>query len=555
MSTINKNVNNDEIEMLYGLFKRCQAGDKSVLNCLFKTQNRQISRVDELTEEYRVKRLEDSALNPEMEKLNLEYDNEDRKTGFKNENVIFAFDILNKMLFNMKKAYYKGSLETGYENGVEKEHRTYKKYHSGECDISELSEIMYEVIISIFLSEPDGNGCVTLNGKKNEVPIIDGVSLLKNISYFCCIQINEGQSKRCYDVPGEEREGDSQSEDINRIDEYSFGKWQHEETERWNNHGEILRLLVYADVLEWLRRNRESIKILFKSDSYEVQAIIDTILSNKNVFIDGENGYLQLVKQKDLQQLIYEQTGKMLILTNISNDFKLIEKRLIDHLLYSLNYEIVDTKRNQRSSEIKNGDLQALDPKRYFKLFDRERMFIYKICSTCHEGTNKDRFLDYIMEHADIVIPVLSLEKGRKKYDMVNMINGDLDVIDNNVAYDQIVNDIVHTLISNFHDAEATKITELRKQYKVADRFVSGKSQMWEADIQDDYLKIRFWADENTKHPVRNKIEWNDLLIYEGYENYYICDKSKMLCYIMPKIKRVISKSDSKHNVFFEKIA
>lgn len=455
----------------------------------------------------------------------------------------------------MKKSYSKDSLETGYENGVEKEHRNYKKYYSGECDISELSEIMYEVIIAIFQAEPDGNGCITLNGKKNKVPIIDGVSLLKNISYFCCIQANEGQAKRCNDIPGEDNEDDSRPEEINRFDSYSFAKWQHEETEKWNNHGEILRLLVYADVLEWLRRNRESIKILFKSDSYEVQAIIDTILSNKNVFTNGENGYLQLIKQMELQQLIYEKTGKMIILTNISNDFKLIERRLIDHLYYSLNYKIVDTKKKQRGSEVKNGDLQEVNEKKYFKLFGRENIFIFKICNLYCNGVGKEDFLDRIMEHADVVIPVLSLVKGRKKYNMINMINGDLDVIDKNVPCDQIVNDIVHTLICDFKDAEAVKITELKKQYKVVDRFVSGKSQVWEADIQDDYLKIRFWADENTKHPVRNKIEWNDLLIYEGYENYYICDKSKMLCYIMPKLKRVISKSDSKHNVFFEKIA
>ena len=556
MILINKNVNSDEIALIYDLFRRCQAGDKSVLNCLFKTQNSRISRIDELAEEYRVKRLEDSALNPEMEKLNWEYENEDRNAGFKNENVVFAFDILNKMLFNMKKAYSKGSLETGYENGVEKEHRAYKKYHSGECDISELSEIMYEVIISIFLSEPDGNGCVTLNSKKNKVPIIDGVSLLKNISYFCCIQINEGQSKRCDDVPEtEDREDDLQSESFSRFDGYSFVKWQHEETERWNNHGEILRLLVYADVLEWLRKHRESIKILFKSDSYEVQAIIDTILSNKEAFVYGDNGYLQLITQKELQQLIYEKTGIKVVQSNISIAIKLIEKRLIDHLLYSLNYKIVDTKKDQKGSEVKTGDLQALNPKKYFKLFGRESMFIYKICSTYHKGTNKDRFLDCIMEHADVVIPVLSVVKGRKKYDMINMINGDLDVIDSNVSYGQILSDIVHTLIRDFKDVEAAKITELKKKYKVADRFVSGKSQMWEADIQDDYLRIRFWASENTKHPVWCKIKLNNLLVYEGYENFYICDESEMLCHLMPKCRRVITKSDSSHNVFFEKIA
>ena len=539
------------------MFLRCQAGDKSVLNYLFKIQSREINSINELNEKHRIKNVLDNALNPEMEKLSREYENEDNVTDIKNEEVVFTFDILNKMLSKMKRIYVKSSKDIGYENGTKKKYQTYKKYYSGEYDITELAEIMYEVIIAIFLGKLDGNGCVTFNGKKNkEVPIIDGVSLLKNISYYCCIQANEGQSKRFNDISGtEDREVNCQSENISIFDSYSFVKWQHEKAGKWDNQGEILRLLIYADVLEWLRKYKDNINSLFKRDSTEIQAIINTILSNRKVFIKEETGYLQLVKQKELQQLIYEQTGKKIVLTNISTDLKLIEQRIIDHLFYSMNYKIGDDKKKQTGSKINNEYLQELDKKRYLKLFGRESMFIYKICSLYPDNADKERFLDHIREHDDAVIPILSLVKGKRKYDMINLIRCEMDVIDDNISYDQIVIDIVHTLIHYYHEAESIQISELKKQYKFSDRFTSGKSKMWEADILIDCLRIRFWANENTKHPVSYKISKDNLLVYEGYENYYFCDKSEMLCFLMPKEKRVITKSDSIHNIFFDRIA
>lgn len=560
MIFISKNLNKKEIELVYDLFLRCQAGDKSVLNDLFKMQNKQISRIDELIEERRIKSL-DNVLNPEMDKLIREYDNEDRNVDFKNENVIFGFDILNKMLSKIKREYSKSSMETGYENGVKKKHQNCKKYYPGEYDITELPEIMYEVIIAIFQAELDGNGCVTLNGKKNKLPIIDGVSLLKNISYFCSIQANEEQSKRYKDISGtvDDREDGAQSESLNLFDRQTLIEWEREEADRWSNQGEILRLLVYADVLEWLREHKDSIYSLFKKDSYEIQAIINTILSNEKVFINENDGCLQFVKHKELQQLIYEQTGKTITLTNISTNIKLIEQRLIDYLLYSLNYRIGHINKEQIDNKTQriyaDCELQELDKKRYFKLFGRESMFIYKICSLCSNGGNTKYFLKHIREHDDAVIPVLSLVKGRKKYDMINLIHGDLDVINNDISHEQIINDIVHTLLCNYKDAEVAKISELKKQYKITDRFSGGKSQMWETELQGNYLKINYWSSENIKRPVSYKIIRDNLLVYEGYDNFYLCDESEMLCYLMPKGKRVITKSDSRHNIFFEKIA
>lgn len=543
--------------MIYDLFLRCQAGDKNVLNDLFKTQNRKINSVSELNEVHRIKEVLDNALNPEMEKLSREYENEDNMAVIKNEEVIFTFDVLNKMLSKMKRIYVKSSKDTGYENGAKKKYQTYKKYYSGEYDITELAEIMYEVITAIFLGELDGNGCVTFSGKKNkEVPIIDGVSLLKNISYFCSIQANEGQSKRFNDISGtEDREVNCQSENISIFDSYSFAKWQYEEAGKWDNQGETLRLLVYADVLEWLRKHKNNINSLFKRDSTEIQAIINTILSNRKVFIKEENGYLQLVKQKELQQLIYKQTRKRIVLTNISTDLKLIEQRIIDHLFYSMNYKVGGDKKEQTGSKSNNGYLQELDKKRYLKLFGRESMFIYKICSLYSDNVDKERFLDHIREHDDAIIPILSLVKGRRKYDMINMIRCDMDVIDDDISYDQIVIDIEQTLIRHYQEAEAIKISELKKSYKFVDRFASGKSQMWEADLVADCLRIRFWADENTKHPVSYKLHRDNLLVYEGYENFYFCNQSEMLCFLIPKGKRVITKSDSIHNIFFDRIA
>ena len=537
MIRIDKNTNNEEINLLYSWFLRCQSGDKSVLNHLFKKQDLKIEQTGDM-------KSFDSTLNPDLEQLIWEYERDDKETDLKNDNVVFSLEILNKMLSKMKRTYSNDFLQTS------------NKYYCGKYNISEFSEILQEVVIELFQTELDDNGCATYNGKRNNIPIIDGGSLLKNISYFFVAKINKEQSKRYMDIFEEDDLAQGSLFDLTIMKE-----WEYKENERWSDYREEMRLIVYTDILEWIREHRNSIYSLFKRDSYEIQAIIDTILASEEVFISEGDGRLQLVTQKELQTLIYEHTGKIITPTNISVNMKIIEQRLIDHLLYTLNYRIGCADKKQTANKVKrlytSCELQELENKQYFKLFGRENMFIYKLCYLYNMSIvkNQEFFLKQIKEHSDAIIPVLSLVKGRKKYDMINLICGNLDVIDSDISHNQLIGDIAHTLLDQYKMSETVKIAELKRQYEVIDRFTCGKSQIWEAEINEKNLKIRFWRNENVKHPVDCEIARNNLLVYEGYENFYLCNEAEILCYIMPKCKRAITKSDSSHNIFFDKIA
>ncbi len=491
------------------------------MNHLFKKQDWQIEQIGDM-------KSFDSTLNPDMEQLIWEYESDDRETDLKNDNVVFSLDILNKMLSKMKRTYANDFLQTS------------NKYYYGKYNISEFMEIMQEVVVELFQTELDDNGCVIYNGKRNNIPIIDGVSLLKNISYFFIVKINVEQSKRYRDIFVEDDLAQG-----SLFDQPVMKEWEYQENERWSDYREEMRLIIYADILEWIRKHRNSIYSLFKRDSYEIQAIIDTILASEKVFISEGDGCLHLVTQKELQTLIYEHTGKIIAPTNISVNMKIIEQRLIDHLLYTLNYRIGRC------------ELQELENKQYFKLFGRENMFIYKLCYLYHMSIvkNQEFFLKQIKRHSDTIIPVLSLVKGRKKYNMINLISGNLDVIDSDIPYDQLISNIVYTLLDHHRMSETVKIAELKRQYEVIDRFTCGKSQIWEAELNEEILKIRFWKNENIKHAINCEILRQNLLVYEGYKNFYFCDEAKMVCYIMPKCKRVITKSDRRHNIFFDKIA
>ena len=105
MIRIGKNINNEELNLIYSWFLRCQSGDKSVLNHLFKKQDWQIEQIGDM-------KSFDSTLNPDMEQLIWEYESDDRETDLKNDNVVFSLDILNKMLSKMKRTYANDFLQT-----------------------------------------------------------------------------------------------------------------------------------------------------------------------------------------------------------------------------------------------------------------------------------------------------------------------------------------------------------------------------------------------------------------------------------------------------------
>ena len=162
-----------------------QSGDKSALDALFKeVKNKQIFRADEINMEYQMSHM-DNVLDSELVLDKEKNEQEDEWVNSAYSNVAFKFPCLNKMLYKKKKRFLATAKNTGYENGKKIKNSGHSKFYEGEYDISDFNELMYETVIEIFNTKTDENKCLTLDGKKNvENPICDGISLLRNISYF-----------------------------------------------------------------------------------------------------------------------------------------------------------------------------------------------------------------------------------------------------------------------------------------------------------------------------------------------------------------------------------
>ena len=59
-------------------------------------------------------------------------------------------------------------------------------------------------------------------------------------------------------------------------------------------------------------------------------------------------------------------------------------------------------------------------------------------------------------------------------------------------------------------------------------------------------IKLLFYSSENVKHPREVKMAADDVVVYQGYRQYYICDAKKGVAYVLPKYCRKIMKLNCK---------
>lgn len=335
-------------------------------------------------------------------------------------------------------------------------------------------------------------------------------------------------------------------EELSRFDQYSETCWL-------QSKGQVSRLLLYTDALKWLRKN--NIHNLFNTTSFDIHAIIDTILKNECVFEEGKKGGLRLQKQKELRNIIYRTECRNIEEKNISSDLKLMEQRFIDHLLYSLDYYIGKAPENNGSYEREsNRYLYKYETEAYSKMFSSERMTLYEICHAYNDNFIGDNeCLEMLQKYEDIIFPILTKEKGIKKYDMINLLTMNYDVVSED--FYTVLQNIVNTIMNKFHREETEKTGYFFKQYGVERKKFAKEYKYWEAELLKSEMQIKLWSGEDIKNPVRYKIDRNCLLVFEGYQNYYFfnCDNKKY--YPLIKDKRVISKSDKNHKIIFYKIA
>lgn len=556
LSNVNKDKEvlerDDELEKLYQIYLRVQSGEKSALDELFIAINcKSIPISDEINRKQRMANM-DNVLDSELVIENEKNRQEEEWTNSVDSNVTFRFSCLKKLLYKKKRGFLTKAKNTGYDNGVKIERNNCSKFYESEYDVSDFNELMYETIIEIFNKETDANNCLTLYGKKNsKFPICDSISLLKNISYFTSIKVNNRAEKSHLDISdigsfNEESEEDAKGE-ISYYDKYAFKEFNESK-----NSGS--RLSMYEEYLEWLKRN--DIYKLFKINARDIDVIIETIMNVKDTFkTDIEDGIevglgMHLVKQKVLQEIIRCRHNINIEHGNISKDLEIIEKRLLDHLFYSLNYKI-DKAEESKGIYKKESErfLNKLNNDVYTKMFSWTSYTLYNesilFINSDIDSIDCNSYFEIIKKYEDLVIDIVSPEKGKKKYDMCNLIleNDDL-VEDKRSALVNVANTIIAYCQNREKDYKKEKIGEYREK-----RIVDFSKGYWETILGNEFLTINFWSSKSVKKPIKHRVDREKLMVYCGYMNFYICDIESKVYYSLPRDRRIISRSNKNHKI------
>lgn len=525
-----------DAEELYQEYLRYQNGDKSALDRVFLEEK---DRLKELTNKYYSNlsgtEYMDNVLDSEF--IKAEIADEQKKH---NSRVKFRFRCLNRILSNAKWAYDRVYINTGYRNGIDVK-GGYKKFYKGRYETSDIQELMIEIVIKIF------QGKLTSNK-----PIINANTLLGNIKYHLVREIGKANEILHKNIPESKKSVDYDGEETyhSYFDEFSEKRWM-------DSQRDIDRLLVYSDSLKWIIKN--DIHKLFREDSDDIHTIIDGILRYDRMFKSKNQEGLTKDPYKKLQEYILCTTGRNISGNNISMDMGIVEQKLLNHLMYALNYEIIRAPENSNLSKNESKRLlKELNPKRYFKLFGRESMNIYEYCTEYLKAVNYysyENFLSAIKKYDDIIFPTLEKVKGKKKYDMINLLTYDMDMIEEDIY--QVACNIAETLIAHYQKIEDDYVLNFLDQYNIIDRFGTGKSRYWQANFNDKKkrLNLKFFSETDIKHPVSVKFKKKELLIYEGYKNFYLCNTESKCCYCVTKDNRVITKSDKEHKILWSESA
>ncbi len=522
--------NSKDVERLYQNYVRYRSGDKSALDEIFMEVGKNVnetSRIVELEEEYKLSHT-DNILDVGLVQDEIEYRRNKRKLK-----VIFSFPCLNHMARKAKYYYSRKHIFTGYENGKKVDARGYKKYHEGEYDTFDLEGEMQEILIKLFQGRLSGSS----------VNITDGVTLLQNIKYYLTKEMENSNKFLWRNVP-ETYTDVKNGEEISYFDQHSKLTWIQSENK-------ISRVLPYADYLEWLKRN--DVLKLFKENACDIKAIIETIMNCKETFETNKEGNIEsgpgmcLVTQKMLHEIIKYRHKINIEQENISKDLELIERRLLNHLFYSLNFRIGKAESGKIYEKESERFLYELESKAFIKIFSSISCEIYDKSIKFINSNDFDDYFRIIKKYEDTVTDIVSLEKGKKKYDMVNLISEK----DNDLVNDkrEALLTIAKTVIAYYQNQEEEYETNELGNYKPG-KLVNWEKGYWEAELKGEFLNIKFWTNKNVKKPILHSINKEKLMVYCGYMNYYFCNVENKICYRVPKDRRIISRANKNHEIF-----
>lgn len=415
----------------------------------------------------------------------------------------FKYECLSKILTSAKKRY--SSEETNFSDN-------HKKYYSGEYDISDLDELMYLNVIELFRCNLNENRCATISGVTSTLPIVDAGTLIKNISFFMDKQLNERGRGAYLDIGYiiQDNDGDeNEDEELSLLDKYSGKRW-------YESKGKSARGWIYADILNWFEKDIGAIYDLFNVDSFAIKAIIKTILECKDTFIDVDDEEDKcFVTQERLCEIVKIHTGKKIRKNNMPQCLDTIRLRIMDYFMFSLG-------------------------SKFRRVFGRELMQLYKLCDSFQqEGWHY--FIKRLRQYEDIVAPIIKTVSGKQMYDMINLLQDDMDVLDK--PPDEVARDICDLLLAHLHKMEDNQVRTELERYSICDKYTLKKVR-WNADLDEKKANIKIWTHEKIKYPKVITIGRDNLIVYEGLRNYYICDTQKTVAYCLPKLNRKIIKTN-----------
>lgn len=370
-------------------------------------------------------------------------------------------------------------------------------------DVSDIRETAYLIVTEIFYAVPDSNNCIAIDGYKSKIPIIDENTLLQNISYFLD-RICNGRGALTYMDISEHAKVTNVN---NETEEISLFDWQPPNKLRQTVDGKVALRRECAEVLQLFQDNMIEVFSLFNADSVGVKALIKTILENEQTFYECD-GSLEMIEQTDLCDLIENYTGVRIWKNNLSNIVATIKTRLVQYLY--------------------------IIPEKHRYIFGKDNTEVLNLCLR-HKDWKE--FRQGLCNHDDFIF---WWNDGFKETEnQKSLLRCSVGLEDPAKVAGTWANEI----ITWFEIQELEWLVKLSKDYEIRD--ISEENvKYWNFRYSEKsgQIKLFFYSSENVKHPREVKMVADDVVVYQGYRQYYICDAKKGVAYVLPKNCRKIMK-------------
>ena len=370
------------------------------------------------------------------------------------------------------------SLRTSFEREEMNTKYTHKKYYPGLYDTSDLESMINLLLVEIFEAETDSTGCITVNGVRSKKPIVDGESLIRNLSFFADSEMNLFGKVTFFEKSKEDIDTREHQEVISKREAGS----------KRIHLGSYRECSGTKDIV-----GSGEMYDLFNTISSNVLAVLFTLLKAPEVFEKCEND-MKLVEQEKICKIIEDYTGVHIWKNNLSTCFNTIESNLLD-------YTYICQSRH----------------KYVFGIDDTE---IYRLCQL----SNAEEFIKQLRRHEDSLYNMKFTDSEKK------LIFGES-------IEPEKIEKLQDKILKKFESKERLFEEKLTETFELENDFVKKSFNHWNSNInkKSKYLKLYLYSREDIKHPIEKKIDIDDLIVLDGFEKFWVCDQRNNKCYILPK--------------------